>query len=108
MPGVFRDTRLDGDIEALVSKYPSLQKDVGYIENLLRDGRFPSTRCREFEPDWAWRTEVHISDFGGADAEDRCTLIYERDGDTCDLLLIYDNDAQEYEEMIVEIRSRRS
>ena len=77
---MFRDTRLDGEIEALVPKYPSIRDDVRFIENLLRDGTIPSRRCGDFYPAWVWRTEVHVSAFDGENAQDRCSLVYERDG----------------------------
>jgi len=108
MPGIFRDRRLQGDIEGLLSKYSSLNEDVEYLENLLRDGRIPSRRCGDFIPNWVWRVDVQISALEGRDAEDRCTLVYERDGAECYVLLLYDNDAETYESMKGEIINRRS
>ena len=107
MPGVFRNPELEGDIAFLLAKYPSIDGDVTLLENLLRDGRVPSRRCAEFVPAWLWRVEVQIAAFEGSKAEDRCTMVYERDGPECYLLLLYDNDTQGYEDSITLIEARR-
>lgn len=107
MGPVFRENGLDGDIESLVSKYPSLEDDVRYVEALLREGPVPSKRCQEFVPEWVWRVNVHISAFAGHEAADRCTLVYERYGPDCHLWLLFDNDNHVYENMIGTVKERR-
>ena len=107
MPGVIRSGGLKGDIASLQAKYPSLDDDIRYLENLLRTGRPPSTRCGEFVPEWVWRIEVHISAFKGGAAEDRCTLVYERDGPECYLWLVFDNDTRTYASVVTEVGERR-
>ena len=107
MPSVFRNDRIARDIELLLPKYPSLEDDIGYIENLLREGIIPSRRCIEFVPEWVWEVYVQISALEGHAAMDRCSLIYEKDVDSCYLLLLYDRDVRSYGSVLDEIRARR-
>ena len=107
MPACFRQ-QIEQDIDLLVSKYPSIDNDIRYLENLLRDSRVPGWRCQEFVPEWVWRIDVHISAFEGIQAERRCTLVYEQDSTACYFLLLYDNDLYRYEDLVGQIAMRRS
>lgn len=107
MRAVFPGNGLVADIESLVNKYPSIREDLRYLANLLRVSRVPSQRSVEFLPDLVFRTDVHVQALEGAEAESRCSLIYEVDGNDCYLLLLYDNDVHVLGDMIRRIEERR-
>ena len=106
MPAIFPRPQLKGDIASLVEKYASIEYDVQLLENLLRESFVPSLRCSEFVPRWIWRVEVSIAALPGPESQGRCSLVYEKDSTACYLLMLYDNDEFEFEDVIAEVRER--
>lgn len=96
-----------GDLKLLCLKYPSIYEDIRFLTTYMRTSRVHSERCTSFNPDIVLRTGVQITGLPWAEAQDRCTLVYEIDGAAFHLLLLYDNDVYTYEEMIPLIASRR-
>jgi hypothetical protein len=105
MPRVFSD-QIAEDIDGLLGKYSTIQQDVHYFENQLRIAWLHSIRCMEFNPSWVLRTEVQISAFEGQAANNRCSIVNERDGEDCYLLLLFDNDIFRYDDVIALIKQR--
>ncbi|GEM_PF-4559399 len=83
MPAVSHFPELEDDIASVVQKYPSIRDELEYVSNLIRRGvRIGGVRLREFNPDLVYRFDVTITDLGPR-GEDRCSLIYELDGNDC-------------------------
>ncbi len=101
MPPVFDHKDLAYDLKLLSKKYLSIHMDVDYIRNLIReDARF-GRRCQEFHPDRVFRIDIAIAALGPF-GQDRCCLVYERDGNECHFWLVYDNEGNRWGQDIMD------
>ena len=93
MPACFRCPEITEDIASLAYKYSSIAEDVNFLEALLRDSEAKGARCYGFaETDRIYSHWVTISAFEGAEARNRCSLIYEFSWIECHLWALIDND----------------
>lgn len=107
MPAVFHHRDLEEDISVVLEKYTTIRDDLEDFANLIRDGVRTGSRLRWFYPAWVFRVPISISALG-PHGEERCSLIFEIDGNDCTFLMLYDNDRnQDDKEVINKISVRR-